>query len=610
MTNDRQFSISRRKVLAGLGTIGVASAGAGLGTTAYFSDQETFQNNQLTAGTLDMLVDWEEHYYNGTIGAEFARLASPEDPGAYVLPGPVNNPDSRSIAIEFIGDDDPQAAKDLFWDATAIEALPDENDDGQQDEFDDAVVCTEDILVNVGGAEDGLSSDRRTESSVGEPLISLDDVKPGDFGEVTFSYHLCDNPGYVWMNGELVSAAENGHTEPEASDPQTGGPSDEVSGPMDLTTSQVELLDELRVRMWYDPDCNNQITESSEDLDIMIVVDASGSINGNSGTEGTEAYNLVQGVNAFIGALPTNGSVQVGSLLFGENNDITRFQGLSSPSGFGVSYPNSGRGNTPLPPALDIAEQELFNGSNARPGAQKAIAVFTDGGPNYESGVEYSGGGYTAPRGATGYSNDPGATGYEGGTADSSVDVNELDETANVADEVRNSGTPVRVAVVNVGDNPTEALTGPAITQYTDLPTYLEDEIASTNFYFDIDLGNLTAAADSLVASVVVGEEVFFTSGTLREALVALSGNEGRGIPLDGDRGTGFDELHGDENDPQRDCFTGGGTTHCVGLQWWLPVDHANQIQGDSVAFDVGFYTEQCRHNDGTGMVPEEQVEA
>jgi hypothetical protein len=412
------------------------------------------------------------------------------------------------------------------------------------------------------------------------------------------------------MNGELVSAAENGHTEPEASDPQTEGPADETSGPMDLTTSQVELLDEMRVRMWYDPDCNNQITETSEDLDIVIVVDASGSIDGNSGTEGTEAYNLVQGVNAFIGALPTNGRVQVGSLLFGENDGITRFQGLSSPSGFGVTYPNSGRGNTPLPPALDIAEQELFNGSNARPGAQKAIAVFTDGGPNYESGVEYSGGGYTAPRGATGYSNDPGATGYEGGTADSSVDVDELDETANVAGEVRNSGTPVRVAVVNVGDNPTQAMTGPAITQYTDLPTYLEDEIASTNFYFDIDLGNLTAAADSLVASVVVGEEVFFSNGTLREALVALSGNDGRGIPLDGDRGTGFDELTGEENDPQRDCFTGGGTTHCVGLQWWLPVDHANQIQGDSVAFDVGFYTEQCRHNDGTGMVPEEQVEA
>ena len=34
-TNDT-IGLSRRKVLAGLGAVGVASAGAGLGTTAYF----------------------------------------------------------------------------------------------------------------------------------------------------------------------------------------------------------------------------------------------------------------------------------------------------------------------------------------------------------------------------------------------------------------------------------------------------------------------------------------------------------------------------------------------------------------------------------------------
>jgi len=613
MNDDRQFSVSRRKVLAGLGTIGIASAGAGLGTTAYFSDQETFQNNQLTAGTLDMLVDWEEHYYDGTIGGDFAALASPGDDGAYVLPAPVNNPDSKPIALQFTGDEDPQAAKDQFWDATAIEALPDENGDGGdgiQDDFDDALVCTEDILVDVGGGNGGLDSPKRTASSRGDPLIDLGDVKPGDFGEVTFSYHLCDNPGYVWMNGELVSAAENGHTEPEDSDPQSDGPADEVSGPEDLLTSQVEILDEMLVRMWYDPDCNNQITEASADLDVMIAVDASGSIDGSPETGGTEAFNLVQGVNAFVDALPTDGSVQIGSLVFGENDGITRFQSLTSPTGFGVTYPTSGRGDTPLPPALDIAEQELYNGANQRPGAQKAVVVFTDGGPNYDSGTTYSGGGYTAPRADPGYSVDPSTAGYENGSDDGSVDADEMAETALVAAEVKNGGTPVRVAVVNVGDDPTAAMTAGAISAYTDLPTYLADEIASTNFYFDIDLNNLTAAADSLVASVVVGEKVFFTAGTLRDALVALSGNDGRGVPLDGDRSTGFDELNGDENDPQRDCFTGGGTTHCVGLQWWLPVDHANQIQGDSVSFDVGFYTEQCRHNDGTGMAPEEVTTA
>jgi hypothetical protein len=28
------------------------------------------------------------------------------------------------------------------------------------------------------------------------------------------------------------------------------------------------------------------------------------------------------------------------------------------------------------------------------------------------------------------------------------------------------------------------------------------------------------------------------------------------------------------------------------------------------VSFDIGFYTEQCRHNDGAGMIPEQPASA
>ncbi|ELY60346.1 hypothetical protein C491_03590 [Natronococcus amylolyticus DSM 10524] len=56
MTKDG-FEISRRKALAGLGMVGVASAGAGLGTTAYFSDQEEFDENTITAGEFGLTVD-------------------------------------------------------------------------------------------------------------------------------------------------------------------------------------------------------------------------------------------------------------------------------------------------------------------------------------------------------------------------------------------------------------------------------------------------------------------------------------------------------------------------------------------------------------------------
>ncbi|MFA9518708.1 SipW-dependent-type signal peptide-containing protein, partial [Halopenitus sp. H-Gu1] len=62
MSNQDKIGLSRRRVLASMGAIGVASAGAGLGTTAYFSDEESFTGNTLTAGELDLKVDWQQTY--------------------------------------------------------------------------------------------------------------------------------------------------------------------------------------------------------------------------------------------------------------------------------------------------------------------------------------------------------------------------------------------------------------------------------------------------------------------------------------------------------------------------------------------------------------------
>lgn len=56
---DEPFRLTRRKALGGLATIGVAGAGAGLGTSALFSDEEVFTDNNLTAGELDLFVDYD-----------------------------------------------------------------------------------------------------------------------------------------------------------------------------------------------------------------------------------------------------------------------------------------------------------------------------------------------------------------------------------------------------------------------------------------------------------------------------------------------------------------------------------------------------------------------
>ncbi len=53
MTDDR-IELTRRKILAGTTAIGAAGLGAGLGTSALFSDEESFEGNSITAGTLDM----------------------------------------------------------------------------------------------------------------------------------------------------------------------------------------------------------------------------------------------------------------------------------------------------------------------------------------------------------------------------------------------------------------------------------------------------------------------------------------------------------------------------------------------------------------------------
>ena len=68
MTQDDElplYNLSRRRVLAGLGAVGIASAGTGLGTSAFFSDEEEFTDNRLQAGTLDLKLDYKATYFGG-----------------------------------------------------------------------------------------------------------------------------------------------------------------------------------------------------------------------------------------------------------------------------------------------------------------------------------------------------------------------------------------------------------------------------------------------------------------------------------------------------------------------------------------------------------------
>ncbi|MEF8779564.1 MAG: choice-of-anchor W domain-containing protein [Haloferacaceae archaeon] len=92
--NDDNIGLSRRKVLVGLGAVGVASAGAGLGTTAYFSDEESFTDNTLTAGELDLFVHVDYSEDQG----DYAQYQTPE--GTFIDGNVVGGGEGDPLHIE------------------------------------------------------------------------------------------------------------------------------------------------------------------------------------------------------------------------------------------------------------------------------------------------------------------------------------------------------------------------------------------------------------------------------------------------------------------------------------------------------------------------------
>jgi Ca-activated chloride channel family protein len=544
MTDDNQlYELSRRKVLAGLGTVGAASAAAGLGTSALFSDTESFEDNTLTAGSLDLKVDWEEHYSYPQVygfddpasGLDVTRT-EPEDTSSYTtLPAPEN-------PMLWVHEED----LDAYMDNTAIEAFPDPDDDGVQESFDMGDVgsfCDDgaDTPSDLDPVESfRTNNDDTMENEERTPLVNLNDVKPGDFGELTLSFHLCDNDGYVWIQGDLVGVSENGITEPESDAAGEDAPDDDT----------VELLDEVQTALWYDGDCDNVFeagggqSTGGESADVVIVLDRSGSMSGSAITEATN------GANTLIDALGPDDQVSVVSFADG----VTLDQGLTMNHNAAQTAVNniSTGGGTNMEAGVQQAHEELYQddefgsaygeSGNARPNARKIVVFLSDGVANEDSGV--------------GDSND---------------------SPTEEATDLKNEGAEVFTIAYGSG-----AATQTLDDVATDPPDGPEDQYA-----FIADESEIEATFQEIGGTVGTGGEEAFFRGTLREALSELT--DGEGIPLDGDLET-----------EERACYPALQTS-CVGFAWWVPTEVGNEIQSDSVQFDIGFYAEQCRNNDGSG---------
>ncbi|WP_435318959.1 SipW-dependent-type signal peptide-containing protein [Haloarchaeobius sp. TZWSO28] len=115
----------------------------------------------------------------------------------------------------------------------------------------------------------------------------------------------------------------------------------------------------------------------------------------------------------------------------------------------------------------------------------------------------------------------------------------------------------------------------------------------------------LSELETTITVTTADGQTYEAFSGPLFDAMLAILNDQGPGLALDGDPDSPF-EFGTASTDASRDCFdsldaSGNLLTHSITLEWELAADHANEIQGDGVSFDVGFYAEQCRHNDGGG---------
>jgi|GEM_PF-315679 len=212
MTDDR-INLTRRKILASAGAVGLAGAGAGLGTSALFSDEESFGNNTLTAGSLDLVVSAETYYHGAGGGIRAGPIGDSDEPAFSISATDVKPGDWGVAQFCFDIDDNPA----YLWTCgtltenaengiTEPESEVDDDDTGAwagelADELQAVLFhCPRpDSIV-----EDGSEGDEEAEleEDVVIPFDS-DDPHPGDAGNDEVVDFIDEEVGSVIDNGSL-----------------------------------------------------------------------------------------------------------------------------------------------------------------------------------------------------------------------------------------------------------------------------------------------------------------------------------------------------------------------------------------------------------------------
>jgi len=567
------LDLTRRRVLAGAAGIGLASAAAGFGTSAYLSDSESFENNTITAGTLDLKVDWEEHYsypqlygFDDPAAGLAVQRAEPAESGDYVgLPHPEN-------PMVWVHEDDLGA----YMSNTAIEAFPDPDNDGEQEtigENDDAVddqfvydACAhgadvdDDLTPGGGNATRTNNADTYVDDEP-QPLINLQDVKPGDFGEFTLSFHLCGNPGYVWLQTGNVSQSGGELTEPEEA---ALGDGESDGG---------ELAENIQTVWWYDDGDN--VLDRGECGDTLYMTDYEHNddpaslyeVDISSGAATTHLTDLEEGGTvldrAHTGASPDGETVyavpwnQMELATYDVPNAQLSIDPIDDPDGHGpfndvVQVTVDTDGTLYVG---DMAEDALFVVSNPETAPEITDRIDLDVDINGADNAFTSTGQFYL------YTNATNA-------------LHTVDLLSGSVSQVAELETGEDLTGLAVSDSGTGDFVG-SISQGTELVFFDSDGTVVERRSFSGDLTDHTYG--DLTTGELCEETIF--AGTLAEAFDEFGAAQ-NGYVLNGG-----------------DCYQ-PGLTRYVGFAWWVPTDVGNEIQGDTVSFDLGFYTEQCRNND------------
>jgi predicted ribosomally synthesized peptide with SipW-like signal peptide len=662
MSEKDTFDLSRRKVLAGLGTIGVASAGVGLGTSAYFSDEENFVNNSLVAGELDMKMGYSAHYSDWSPDEDGSDTETEDDDVDVVMwDGPPNTTGGPGDLPTIDGTTYTGLPTNAAW-LIAVDSP------GQ-------------FLENTQYAASGEASCDEFGTDAGDldqPVINIEDVKPGDFGEVTFDFALCDNPGYVWLQGELLSCAENGVTEPEAKDEDENEdeprpPENESDGASLWPLAALAGVPALGEDGGDEDDGllsrNKALRAAAAGTAGLVGLSAAtGSAAAQSGFDvvpksasGDSATDLAESLvgqdsaltitsATYTGAGAAAGTFSGGNSLFGIDDGIILSSGAAenieeSAGGpdnndDGITLDNDEPGDSDLLSLAQANEDpDITTSTNdacvlefdfeVPEGEDQVFFNFVFGSDEYN---EY------APGGANQLFND--VFGFfinpDSGSAQETnaatingdpVSINTINQVTNTDlynnNDPSDTNTPFATeadgfsdvlevqADVNPGETNTFKLAiadandfildtwvlieGESLSTSPEEPTEPEGECA------DVELLDVVQAAAWVDDgdNYQDGEEAPAIAGSLRDVLTEL--NSGTGLALAGD--TPAEEGGG----TGRNCFS-AEEEHSVAFAWWVPVDHGNEIQTDSASFALSFYTEQCRHNDGSGMATEASV--